>query len=83
MQLSLNYFHKWPEKSVLRQCTKYRTLPPVHEPEGRVQFEVFEKLTSACFPNCTRNRAITFTNSMLQCNFRAEIGSEHLTDIGK
>jgi hypothetical protein len=32
----------------------------LHESEGQVQFEVFEKLTRLyVFPNCTRNHTIT------------------------
>jgi hypothetical protein len=32
----------------------------LHEPEGQVEFEVFEKLTRLyVFPNCTRNHTIT------------------------
>jgi hypothetical protein len=39
----------------------FQRLSKLHESEGRVQFEVFEKLTSVCFfSNCTRNHTITY-----------------------
>ena len=46
----------------------------ITRPLDSCYFEVFEKLTCACFfPNCTRNRAITYTKRFSLQSFAAVI----------